>query len=333
MCTCRGCYLLFSDQHADVALPRRARPLPVLPRLRLRRRGLGRAQIPVSLAFCSATRSRSGWWPSTPSPAGATESELDAGRRGTASSPPTRGWASCSRRRGAAHLARATTGAGSSAACWCPSTSATSWSAPCADLAGFDGGEEARNAMEAFFAGPRRGPVRLPRSRADEAHDRPAVRGPRRHRRALRRRAAAQGPAAASASGPSRGIHAIALRCQVRIEPQRRPYDEAEQSGLRGLFGERERWTDTLRPFLWMQTNTMVQGFSGTTEVDLPLPCTYDFDVIGLALPARARRGRRPAGLMFSGTVFTRGARASGWSRCRGTARLTTACRSRCGDR
>src|SRR5687767_2845472 len=34
-------------------------------------------------------------------------------------------------------------------------------------------------------------------------------------------------------------VHAIALRCQVRIEPQRRPYDPAEQQGLLGLFGER----------------------------------------------------------------------------------------------
>ncbi len=26
-------------------------------------------------------------------------------------------------------------------------------------------------------------------------------------------------------------VHAIALRCQLRIEPQRRPYDPAEQEG------------------------------------------------------------------------------------------------------
>ena len=107
-------------------------------------------------------------------------------------------------------------------------------------------------------------------------------------------------------------IHAIALRCQVRIEPQRRPYDEAEQSGLRALFGERDRWKDTLRPFLWMHSNTTVQGFSGTTEVDLPLPCTYDFDVIGSRYLHALGQGDVPLVFMFSGTIFTRGSTGFG---------------------
>jgi hypothetical protein len=102
-------------------------------------------------------------------------------------------------------------------------------------------------------------------------------------------------------------VHAMALRCQVRIEPQRRPYDESEQAGLRGLFGERDRWKDTLRPFLWMHSNTTVQGFTGSTEVDLPLPCTYDFDVIGSRYLHALGQGDVPLVLMFSGTVFTRG--------------------------
>ena len=90
-------------------------------------------------------------------------------------------------------------------------------------------------------------------------------------------------------------VHAIALRCQVRIEPQRRPYSEAEEAGLLGLFGDRGRWRDTLRPFLWMQCSTMVQGFTGTTEVDLPLPCTYDFEVTGSKYLHALRRRVRPA--------------------------------------
>lgn len=102
-------------------------------------------------------------------------------------------------------------------------------------------------------------------------------------------------------------IHAIALRCQVRIEPQRRHYDDAEQDGLRGLFGERDRWVDTLKPFLWMQCNTTVQGFTGATEVDLALPCTYDFDVIGSRYLHALDAGTVPLTLLFSGTVFTKG--------------------------
>ncbi|MFJ2172451.1 DUF6084 family protein [Streptomyces sp. NPDC087851] len=113
--------------------------------------------------------------------------------------------------------------------------------------------------------------------------------------------------------GSDEPVHAIVLRCQVRIEPQRRPYDQAEQDGLRGLFGERERWSDTLRPFLWMQCNTTVQGFTGSTEVDLALPCTYDFDVVGSRyLHALGEDGTVPISLLFSGTVFARGGGRSG---------------------
>ncbi len=107
-------------------------------------------------------------------------------------------------------------------------------------------------------------------------------------------------------------IHAIALRCQVRIEPQRRHYDETEQGGLRALFGERERWVDTLKPFLWMQCNTTVQGFTGATDVDLLLPCTYDFDVIGSRYLHAVTAGTVPLTLLFSGTVFTKGSNGFG---------------------
>jgi len=102
-------------------------------------------------------------------------------------------------------------------------------------------------------------------------------------------------------------VHAIALRCQVRIEPQRRGYNELEQNGLLGLFGDRDRWVDTLRPFQWMQCNTTVQGFTDVTEVDLALPCTYDFDVTGSRYLHALEAGTVPISLLFSGTVFTRG--------------------------
>ena len=74
-------------------------------------------------------------------------------------------------------------------------------------------------------------------------------------------------------------VHAVALRCQVRIEPQRRGYAPDDEVGLRALFGERDRWSQTLKPFQWMQCQTTVTGFTGSTEVHLTMPCTYDFDV------------------------------------------------------
>jgi len=103
-------------------------------------------------------------------------------------------------------------------------------------------------------------------------------------------------------------VHAIALRCQLRIEPQRRPYDVAEQAGLEDLFGTSERYGSTLKPFLWTHATAMVQGFEGSIEFDLPVACTYDFDVSGTKYLHALRGGEAPVVLLFSGTVFTRGA-------------------------
>ncbi|MET0415447.1 MAG: DUF6084 family protein [Actinoplanes sp.] len=102
-------------------------------------------------------------------------------------------------------------------------------------------------------------------------------------------------------------IHAIALRCQVRIEPQRRRYGQAEQDAMRDLFGEPHRWAETLRPFQWMQCTATVPGFTGSIETDLALPCTYDLEVIGTRYLNTLADGGVPLSLLFSGTVFTRG--------------------------
>jgi len=102
-------------------------------------------------------------------------------------------------------------------------------------------------------------------------------------------------------------VHAIALRCQLRIEPQRRPYDEQEQEGLRDLFGTSDRYDRTLKPFLWTHATAMVQGFEGSTEVDLPVACSYDFDVSAHKYLHALHGGEIPLVLLFSGTVFTRG--------------------------
>lgn len=102
-------------------------------------------------------------------------------------------------------------------------------------------------------------------------------------------------------------VHAIALRCQLRIEPQRRPYSDDEQAGLTDLFGTSERYSATLKPFLWTHATAMVQGFTGVSEFDLPVACTYDFDVSATKYLHALRDGDVPLVLLFSGTVFTRG--------------------------
>jgi len=102
-------------------------------------------------------------------------------------------------------------------------------------------------------------------------------------------------------------IHAIALRCQVRIEPQRRPYTGPERDSLIELFGLPEQWSKTLTPFLWTHASTTVRGFSGSIDVDLPVTCTYDFEVAAAKYLHTLRDGEVPLVFLFSGTVFTRG--------------------------
>ena len=103
-------------------------------------------------------------------------------------------------------------------------------------------------------------------------------------------------------------VHALALRAQVRIEPQRRRYDDAEEQALLDLFGGRSRFAETLKPFSWLHASTVAQGFTGSTEVSLVLPCSYDVEVAGTPYLRALQGGEIPLVFLFSGTVFTRGA-------------------------
>ncbi len=111
-----------------------------------------------------------------------------------------------------------------------------------------------------------------------------------------------------TASGEE-SVHAIALRCQVRIEPLRRGYSDEEAAGLTDLFGPRERWATTQRTFLWQHSAAMVPGFTGAAEVILALPCTYDFEVAASKYLHALRDGALPLQFLFSGTVFLAGER------------------------
>jgi len=99
-------------------------------------------------------------------------------------------------------------------------------------------------------------------------------------------------------------IPAVALRCQVRIEPARRRYAAAEQERLLDLFAEPARWGQTLRSLLWTQTGLVVPPFTGRTLVDLPVPCTFDFNVAATKYFYALEDGEVPLCLLFSGTIF-----------------------------
>lgn len=101
-------------------------------------------------------------------------------------------------------------------------------------------------------------------------------------------------------------VHAIALRSQIMIEPKRRHYEHEEEQRLTELFGETPRWGDTLRPFLWTNVSLTVSGFTGRTEIDLPIACTYDFEIAAAKYMHSLDDGEIPIVAMFSGTVFGR---------------------------
>ena len=99
-------------------------------------------------------------------------------------------------------------------------------------------------------------------------------------------------------------VEAIALRCQIRIEPARRRYSAQEAERLNDLFGDTERWANTLRPLQLVTVATMVPGFSGSTETDLPINFTYDLEIGSTRYFTSLDAGEVPLLLLFSGTIF-----------------------------
>jgi Family of unknown function (DUF6084) len=99
-------------------------------------------------------------------------------------------------------------------------------------------------------------------------------------------------------------VEAIALRCQVRIEPQLRRYSTAEAEGMHDLFGDTDRWSETLKPMQFTTVSTMVPGFSGATTHELPLPFPYDLEVAATKYFSALEDGMIPLLLLYSGTVF-----------------------------
>jgi hypothetical protein len=101
-------------------------------------------------------------------------------------------------------------------------------------------------------------------------------------------------------------VHGIALRCQIRIEPVKRRYSDAEGEGLADLFGERARWGDTMKPLQLAFAAQMVPSFSGSIEIELPVPFTYDFEVATSKYFHALEDGDIPLLLLFSGTIFVK---------------------------
>ncbi len=102
-------------------------------------------------------------------------------------------------------------------------------------------------------------------------------------------------------------LHSVSVQCQIQIQASRRRYNDEEQRRLRDLFGSTDRWSQTLRTMLWTHANVTVPAFSGTILVDVPVPCTFDFNVAATKYFSANEIGEIPILVQFSGTVFYAG--------------------------
>lgn len=99
-------------------------------------------------------------------------------------------------------------------------------------------------------------------------------------------------------------IRSIMLQCQIQIEAPRRRYSPEEQKHLVDLYGEPERWGQTLRTSLWTLSSLNVPSFSGSATVDVLVPCSFDFNVAATKYFHGLDAGEVPLCILFSGTVF-----------------------------
>ena len=154
---------------------------------------------------------------------------------------------------------------------------------------GFDGGQEARGRLDAFFA-------------EVAARSRPPVTGDgrccdfdfraRRRRRAVRRRAARC--CVRLRITESTGAGCTRSRCAARSASSRSGAATTDD-GAAGLPTCSATGTLAATPSsrsCGCTCRTMVPGFTGATEVDLALPCTYDFDVAGGGTCTRSATAR-----------------------------------------
>jgi hypothetical protein len=103
-------------------------------------------------------------------------------------------------------------------------------------------------------------------------------------------------------------IRSVLLDVQLQIAARRRRYEPETHERLFELFGPVKDWGTTLRNLLWTRATLVVPPFTGSTVVELPVPCSYDMDVLATRYLDALPDGEVPLELLFSGTVFYAGA-------------------------
>jgi hypothetical protein len=99
-------------------------------------------------------------------------------------------------------------------------------------------------------------------------------------------------------------IRSLLLDTQIQIAARRRAYDPAAHDRLFELFGPPAAWGTSLRTLLWTRTTVVVPPFQDTTVVDVPVPLSYDLEVVASRYFDALSDGEVPLEFLFSGSVF-----------------------------
>ena len=98
----------------------------------------------------------------------------------------------------------------------------------------------------------------------------------------------------------------VMLQCQIQIEAQRRRYQPAELDRLGDLFGDPNHSGQGPRLLLWTHVSLLVPGFQNSVVADMPVPCSYDFNVAAVKYFDALEGGEVPLSFQFSGSIFYR---------------------------
>ncbi len=99
-------------------------------------------------------------------------------------------------------------------------------------------------------------------------------------------------------------IRTITLNLEVQIKTQRRKYGATERDRLLEVFGDASQWPTSMRSLQWMRGSLNVPRFAGSTQIRIPLPCAYDFDVAASKYLIALEAGDIPVDVLFTGTIF-----------------------------
>ena len=96
-----------------------------------------------------------------------------------------------------------------------------------------------------------------------------------------------------------RSIYAIALTVQVMIEPARRRYDDETRDRWSSSSAPPDRWATTTRSLVWHRADVLVPSFTGSTIFHVPIPCSYDLELVAAKYFYSLDDGEVAAGLQL----------------------------------